>query len=197
MGYDGAINRFRIFYPGGFQDPAYLGGKTNERSYKVAAAEKLTETLPLEEALEASGNGEAALAAFRATDLLSPYEKTKLQAALRSDQADTFIRGAVRFAMGETQRGLIEMEAALKQHDVAKWTAVTYLPYLWKPDVHMFLKPIATKDFAERVGHEFAHVYKASLDLEVYDCLLDLVSITEVAIGDLQPVDRIYIQSLI
>ena len=48
------------------------------------------------------------------------------------------------------------MEFALKPDDPAKWTVVTYLPFLWRPEQHMFLKREATKDFAMRVGHRFA-----------------------------------------
>ena len=40
-----------------------------------------------------------------------------------------------------------------KPHDAASWTVATYLPFLWRPETHMFLKPEVTKDFAERVGH--------------------------------------------
>ena len=40
------------------------------------------------------------------------------------------------------------MAQALKPQDSDKWTVVSYLPYLWRPDMHMFLKPEATKDFA-------------------------------------------------
>jgi hypothetical protein len=59
------------------------------------------------------------------------------------------------------------MERALKPHDSAKWTVATYLPFLWQPEKHMFLKPEVTKDFAARVGHRFATDYKARLDFSV------------------------------
>ena len=52
------------------------------------------------------------------------------------------------------------MERALKHHESAKWTVVTYLPFLWRPETHMFLKPEVTKDFAARVGHRFASDYE-------------------------------------
>ena len=61
------------------------------------------------------------------------------------------------------------MERALKPHDSAKWTVATYLPFLWQPEKHMFLKPEVTKDFAARVGHRFATDYEARLDFSVYE----------------------------
>src|SRR3954463_7037487 len=67
-----------------------------------------------------------------------------------------------------------------------------YLPFLWRPDQHMFLKPAVTQDFAARVGHRFAHDYETRLAVGVYESLLDLVGRTEMEIRDLKkPRDRI------
>jgi hypothetical protein len=46
--------------------------------------------------------------------------------------------------MGSTKGALLEMEHMLKRYDAAKWTIVTYLPFLWLPATHMFLKPEVT-----------------------------------------------------
>jgi hypothetical protein len=89
------------------------------------------------------------------------------------------------------------MERALKPHDAAKWTVVTYLPFLWRLEAHMFLKPEVTKDFAERVGHRFASDYEPRLNPEVYGSLLDLVAETEAELVELEPRDRIDVQSFI
>ena len=64
------------------------------------------------------------------------------------------------------------MERILSKHDNAKWTVVTYLPFLWRPEQHMFLKPVVTQDFAERVGHSFVHEYSPALEPDVYASLL-------------------------
>ena len=137
------------------------------------------------------------LAVFRATNMLSPFEKTRLQDVLRGPRADAFIQAAARFTQDSSTSHLLAMEQALKPHDSAKWTVVTYLPYLWRPDTHMFLKPEATKDFATRVGHRFAAGYEARLTLPVYESLLDLVSRTAQKLSDLRPRDLIDIQSFI
>jgi len=141
--------------------------------------------------------GEAVLAVFRATNLLSPFEKTRLQEVLRGRSADPFIRAAARFTLNPTTAALLDMERALKPHDAAKWTVVTYLPFLWRPEAHMFLKPEVTKDFAARVGHRFASDYEPRLRLDVYQSLLDLASETEQELADLDPRDRIDVQSFI
>ena len=145
FGFDGARARFLRFFPNGFHSDGYVA---EERNYKVAAKAKLDETVPLEKAIDGVGYGEAALTVFRATNMLSPFEKTRLQDVQRGPNANDFIRGAARFAKDGGKTNLLSMAQALKPQDSDKWTVVSYLPYLWRPDMHMFLKPEATKDFA-------------------------------------------------
>lgn len=111
--------------------------------------------------------------------------------------ADDLVRAAARFALGEGKPALLEMERALKPHESAKWTVATYLPFLWRPEEHMFLKPEVTKDFAARVGHRFASDYDLRFDWAVYESLLDLVSKTAIELTDFKPRDRIDVQSFI
>ena len=194
FGFDGARGRFLHWFKAGFQSSNYLAA---ERGYKVDAKTKLETSAPLDDAATGSGYGEAILSVFRATNLLSPFEKVRLQDVLRGPNADPFIRSAAQFTLAPSKSALLEMESALKPDDSAKWTVVTYLPFLWRPAEHMFLKPEATKDFAARVGHRFASDYEARLDMEIYDSLLDLAVRTAEELSDLKPRDRIDVQSLI
>jgi hypothetical protein len=194
FGFDGARNRFLHFFPNGFRSAGY---SEQERDYKVAAKSKLDAAVSVEQAAKGSGFGEAILSVFRATNLLSPFEKTRLQDVLRGPHADPFISAAARFTLGEGKPALLDMERALKPHDNAKWTVVTYLPFLWRAEQHMFLKPEVTKDFATRVGHRFASDYEPRLDICVYESLLDLAAKTTDELKDLQPRDRIDVQSFI
>jgi hypothetical protein len=194
VGYAGARNRFLYFFPNGFHSDGYAA---NERDYKVAARAKLIQSAPLADAADGSGFGEAILAVFRATNLLSPFEKTRLQDVLRGNSVDPFIQAAARFTLNPTKAELLDMERVLKPHSAAKWTVVTYLPFLWRPETHMFLKPEVTKEFAARVGHRFASDYEPRLNLDVYHSLVDLASETEQELADLEPRDRIDVQSFI
>lgn len=194
FGYSGARSQFLKFFPNGFHSEGYAA---QERDYKVAAKKKLDDTAPLEEALTGSGFGEAVLSVYRATNMLSPFEKTRLQDVFRGPNADKVVRAAAEFARDTDTNSLVQLENALKPYGSAKWTVATYLPYLWLPDRHMFLKPEVSKDYAARVGHPFASVYEAKLNLGVYESLLDLVDRTSEALSDLQPRDRIDIQSFI
>jgi hypothetical protein len=194
FGFDGARARFLKFFPNGFHSTGYAA---SERHYKVAAKTKLDESVALDKAATGSGFGEAILSVFRATNLLSPFEKTRLQDLLRGPDADPFIRAAAQLTMGDAKPALVDMERLLKPHDSAKWTVVTYLPFLWRPEHHMFLKPEVTKDFASRVGHRFASDYEPRLDIRVYESLLDLAARAAGELADLKPRDRIDVQSFI
>ena len=194
FGYQGARARFLQFFPDGFRDSAY---DWRERDYKLAAKKKLDESVPLEKAVDGSGFGEAILGVYRATNLLSPFEKTRLQDILRAPEADDFIRVAAEFAMEGSKSALTRMSTILAPWDCAKWTVVTYLPYLWRPEEHMFLKPRVTREFAARVGHPFADQYEAKIDIETYLSLLDLVEKTRAQVSDLRPRDNIDLQSFI
>lgn len=194
FGFSGARARFATFFPNGFHSDGYA---SQERDYKLKAKEKLEQAAPLDKAVVGRGLGEAVLAAFRATNMLSPFEKTRLQDVLRGPNADDFVRAAARFTLDAGRANLAAMEQALKPHDNAKWTVVTYLPFLWRPDLHMFLKPEVTRDYATRVGHPYAHFYEAALRMPVYESLLDLTARTERELADMQPRDRIDIQSFI
>jgi hypothetical protein len=194
VGYAGALQRFQRFFPEGFSAPGY---EARERAYKVRAKSALDAAAPLEAAASGAGFGEAALAAYRSTNLLSPFEKVRLQDVLRSPAADDFVRTAAAFALGDTRLALRAFDRLLKPFGIAKWTAVTYLPFLWRPDAHMFLKPEVTKGFAARVAHTFATTYAAQLDPSVYESLLDMTAETEREIAALAPRDRIDVQSFI
>ncbi len=84
------------------------------------------------------------------------------------------VQAAAAFAMDGTKAALGKLNAVLGPRDCNKWTIATYLPFLWRPETHMFLKPQVTKDFAERVGHPFFSLYKSQLEFSVYESLLDL-----------------------
>ncbi len=194
FGFDGARARFGKFFPEGFLSAYY---ENRERDYKVKAKVKLDAALPVEAALTNAGVGEAALAAFAGTDLLSPFEKMRVRDTLRGPRADAFVHAAARFTLEGGPAALAAMAAALEPDGANKWTVASYLPFLWRPEIHLFVKPESTREFAERVGHPFSSRYEASLRLPVYDSLLDLARVTMAELARLKPRDHIDIQSFI
>ena len=129
--------------------------------------------------------------------MLSPFEKMRVRDLLRGPAADAFVRAAAAFAANPTDAALRRLDGILRPHDCAKWTVVTYLPFLWSPEAHLFLKAEVTKDYAVRVGHSFAEIYEGRLIPAVYRSLLDLAERTQAEVADLKPRDLIDIQSFI
>lgn len=200
FGMDGAIARFLQFMPGGFSGQRYTA-HDGERRYKVDAHNTLTALLPLDAAVNASDeNGITLAAAFKKDELWthmpSLQESTRLREVL-AEHGSAFLRAAAAFAHGDFAVGIAGMRKAIAPHGALTWPIATYLPFLWAPDTHMFLKPNVTRDFAERIGHPFAIDYDPDISGEVYRSLLDLADDTASGIAQLQPADRIDVQSFI
>lgn len=194
FGMEGAVSRFLHFFPSGFNDRAF---DLNERDYKIKAREKLIAALPLDRAVKASADEAVAVRPAFNTNVLSRFELARVHALLGSEQGPAFVRAAARFAHGEIAAGLGAMVAAIAPHGRHSWPMMTYLPNLWLPNEHMFLKPNATLDFAQRIGHRFQFDYSAEASATVYESLLDLVATTEAALSTLKPQSRIDVQSFI
>jgi hypothetical protein len=129
--------------------------------------------------------------------MLSPFEAARLNDTLRGVTGGRFLRGASAFVQEDYQSGIAEMGAAVSSHGRISWPIITYLPFLWNYEQHMFLKPTVTGDFADRVGHDFHHRYEAEPNESTYQSLLDLVATTRAAIAPLEPRDNLDIQSFI
>lgn len=192
---DGAVRRFlHFFHQGGFSDPAF----GNERTYKLTVRDALVANLSLRGAATAApADAITAKRAFAGTNLLSPYEKMTVKATLDSASGPDFVRAAARFAGGDVPCGIAGMLTALQPHGRSSWPILTYLPYLWRSEEHMFLKPTVTVDYAQRIGHRFQFDYAAEPDPAVYASLLDLVATTRRMIGPMGALDNIDVQSFI
>jgi hypothetical protein len=195
VGFDGAMRRYLHFFPGGLHSAA---NGSSERSYKERAAERLCASITIRQGLDANEDDAVALAkAGIQTNMLSPFEAARFRDTLRGRTGGRFLRGAAAFATGDYDAGIEVMAAAVQPHGRISWPIVTYLPFLWDYQRHMFLKPTVTTDFASRVGHDFHHAYSAEPNAGTYLSLLDLVETTRREIVGLQPRDNIDIQSFI
>jgi hypothetical protein len=195
VGFDGAVKRFLRFFPSGLHSAS---SAASERTYKERAASRLRAVLSMEAAAQATNESASDLAkAGIQTNMLSPFEAARLRDTLMGETGGAFLRGAAAFAAGDYKAGGDAMAAAVRPHGRISWPILTYLPFLWDYERHMFLKPTVTGDFADRVGHEFRHRYSPEPNADTYLSLLDLVETTKVAIKSLQPRDNLDIQSFI
>lgn len=195
VGMDGAISRFLEFMPGGLRGERSV---SEERDYKLAASRELNSILPLEAALEATDTDAAALRKARVwLNILSPFESMHLKTVLENSEGPAFLRATAKFASGDYAVGAQGMENALKKYGSQSWPKATYFGYLWRPAGNMFCKPEVTKDFAQRIGHEFQYVYESEISERVYSALMDLADYTLVATRPLGAKDYIDVQSFI
>lgn len=194
IGWEDTKARFLEIYPEGFKSEAF---EKKERTAKSDASKALKKALPA----SLNGDNQAAIdatkAAISATTLLSPVEKKRMIEILSGDTAEALLNGAAAFAEGRYEAGLDQMNDAIKTFAPSTWTLVTYLPFLWNPDEHFFLKPEVTKMFSKRVGHPFHHQYAPALHPRVYLAALNLVAEAAGQVADLKPRDNIDIQGFI
>lgn len=194
VGFDGAKKRFLRFFPHGFSDNSYL---ERERGYKDKARAALIEAAPVEAVVTGAPGAAVLMKKGLATNLLSRFEAARIGEVLASKHGAGFAQAAAAFTSEPTQSSLAAMEKAIKPYGHASWPMATYFPFLWAPQSHMFLKPEATIDFAERTGDPFPRAYSSALDITVYGALLKLASRTEQQLAALKPRDRIDVQSFI
>ncbi|WP_029041579.1 hypothetical protein [Cucumibacter marinus] len=192
VGYDGARRRFLSFFPRGFRDDDYI---KQERSKKLVAKAFLDSAAPLDRARQHPGCAKAALKAYQKTEIVAAQDRIKLTSVLSGSNADNFVQAAAAFAENDWKPALAALNAILKPEGCASWSVVTYLPFLWKPETHAFLKPNMTCEFAERVGHAFADRYESALNSAVYDAFLELAEEVKAKTLDLGIEDMIDVQS--
>lgn len=192
IGYSSARARFLHFFPDGFPSERYV---SSEREYKLQAKALLEASAPLDAVNSQDHFGKAVAPVFATNLLDQQFEVPRVRDLLNGPAGDNYVRLCAEFARGDPKLALQELDRLLKPHNLAKWVVVTYLPFLWLPQEHVFLKPTMLRTFAERVGHRFATDYHSSLKMEVYEALLDLARETQLELADMGPRDMIDIQS--
>jgi hypothetical protein len=194
IGYSSARAHFLHFFPDGFPSERYV---SNERDYKLQAKKVLEASAPLDAIGRLSHFSQGVAPAFATNLLDQKFEVPRVRDLLNGPSGDDFVHLCAAFAQGDRKLALQELDGLLKPHNLAKWVIVTYLPFLWRPEDHMLLKPMVLREFAERVGHRFASDYRSALKIEVYEALLDLALETRLELADMGARDLIDVQSFI
>ena len=204
------IEVFLKCFPLGFEDPGYLADKkTGERAYKVKAHQLYVETLAdgkAEDLLEAGDIDELrrrVLAVQRRTNLVYPTEATAFADGLKDEAAAArFFEALLRLlARPGPSKARFEVLAAAAaslpaeegKTSPSKWTIVTVLPFLARPQTHIFVKPTPTQQCADRMRFDLQ--YRAQPNWITYRKVLTLA---ELLLKELQPLgarDMIDVQS--
>lgn len=155
-----AIERFLDLFPLGFKDENYL---KEERDYKIEAHELMQELLNKEDfqGLLSSGNYEEvckrSLRVVNKTNLIFPNEKMALKDGLKSaEQQERFANDLYQLLYGneEMEERFTNFSNTLQEMEAAKWTIISYFPFICHPDQHMFLKPTISQHAAAIIRFE-------------------------------------------
>jgi hypothetical protein len=200
--------KFLRVFPGGFGDETYLEW---ERDYKWATHERWRAALNQAEfrrLLRGRDFTEIARRAIRVEQqsrhsMIFSFEKMALRDAVRSKPgAELFANGLYEYLHGRSspERRFVEWAetvAALprKQTRVLTWPLVTVFGFVAQPDVHVFLKPLVTREAARAYGFDLQ--YAARPNWETYRSLLEFASVLRRDLRDLKPRDMIDLQSFI
>lgn len=196
VGLEGAQARFLKLFPEGFTDIG-LFRETNdgEIAFKRKMAEDVQRSLPMDGWPDIKDAPEIALRLLRSKTFIDPYTKNDLARVLRGEKARDYLKICTDFALGEIEDASAEFSFTFKGDNVAKWPALTFLPFFWKPESHMFLKPQFTREYASRIGHSFDIYYSPAPNGDTYTRLMDMVKETKDFLSNLNPSDNIDIHS--
>ncbi len=163
--HDAAIDQFLATFPGGFADPAYVGGKTARASRWRAAHERFGETLGNgqgEKLLAEDGLGEFVKRAVKigaAVASLQPAaDVDAVKEALSSDEVTgpfcTALAQLISVPSPARARfdKLFVAARALPVNPAQQWFVATLFPFLASPGRHVLLEPKITREAAERLG---------------------------------------------
>jgi hypothetical protein len=201
-----ARRKFLKVFPDGFHDENYLAW---ERDYKWSAHLEWEAQLgrdQLAQLCQAGKFSEVAAAAVRiesGRSLLFSFEKMALRDAVREENgARTFAEGLDAYLYGgvtlaDRFENWCAVVAALprKQTRVLTWPLVTVFGFIAQPKQHVFLRPLAMKAAARRLGYDFPYHSRPTWD--TYEAYLQMVKHVRRALADDRPRDMIDVQSFL
>ncbi|HEY3731030.1 MAG TPA: hypothetical protein VGL28_07180 [Steroidobacteraceae bacterium] len=201
-----ARRKFLKLFPRGFRDQTYLAW---ERDYKWSAHREWLAQLDhsaLTRLLRQGKYLQVASIAVRiesGRSLLFSFEKMALRDAVREEHgARLFAEGLGAFLYGSELparrfENWCSAVAALprRQTRVLTWPLVTVFGFLARPRAHVFLKPLAMKRAAGKLGYDLQ--YSPRPNWRTYSSFLGLARGTRAAISDLRPRDMIDVQSFL
>lgn len=204
-----AIATFLQIFPGGFEDPRYIGNmKQGERAYKQARNDEWRKSF-------GAGEGRRLLAAnelpeltrrllhIAGINLLHPIsDKTPLKDALAEPTTTRrFFQALLDAAENEPSQERFEsLGAALdalprRGLAVANWPVTTIFPWLADPARHMLLRTKPTLEAAKRLAFELN--YKPQPNWRTYKCLLVFADLLLKELREYKAKDFMDVQSFI
>ena len=205
-----SVELFHRLYPRYFEDDKYIDSpELGERAYKLEAHERWQAELGDGQAAALLASGETRefvkrlLAVEAKLNLLSVVEKSRLRDALKDEPAahsfgEALLRATAGDAVDEAsfeQLATAACSLPAVRSRVATWPVLTLFPFIARPDLHMFLKPEVTREFAEVVQWDLR--YNAALNWKTYKSLIEMSSTLLMDLARYGARDMIDVQSFI
>ncbi len=200
LGPQSAMEAFQAKFPGGFQGTTYL---EEERAPKVAAHELAIELLdePALGSLLDDGAfekvGAAALRVIGKTNLVFPSDRLALSKALKlPGNPELFARGLRDQLYGDDDPDVRfkRFGDVLSSMKAARWTLVTYFPFIRFPSDYMVVKPSLTQASATLCRFDLA--FRPEPNRATYGRVLAFAGTLRETFSELEPVDMFDIQAL-
>lgn len=194
-----SIEYFLSEFPGGFHGDRF---NDEERGYKIEAhnlGRELLGQTQLADLVNSERYDEIckrALKVANKTNLIFPNEKMALKDGLvHIDSQEKFAKLLQSFLYGdmEVSTRFSDFAKHLENIGAAKWTTVSYFPFILRPDEFMFVKPMITQHIASLCGYELN--YKPQLNWLTYQSVLNFSQYLEEELSELKPRDMIDVQS--
>lgn len=141
-----AEKRFLNRYPGGFQAPEMQAVAKKHKIEKLAAFAQ--DSFAKGCFKDTSGIIESAIKTVSQSSMVSVFEKPKFRDYVRSLDST----GKQRYAdslkaqlHGAQAKGFETMSALLGEAKLAKWTLLSVIPFYFRPDTEVFIKPTTVK----------------------------------------------------
>lgn len=195
------VERFVALYPAGFEDTGFV---RDERDYKLAAIDRLNETLSsaqLDPLLAAEDFPEVcrrAKGVASSLNIIFPHELMSFNDALKNTDFQKDFALALRdvlYGDFSKQARFESYFATLAKIGCCKWTVATYFQFLESAGKEMFMKPMVSQAMAAAVG--ISLLYKPEPSWETFLRLNEVASEVEARLTkiDLVPRDWIDLQS--
>jgi hypothetical protein len=193
------IQLFLIENPAGFYGETFT---SKERDYKLVAHHDLKEALGKKVFKELLGKRDyeevcrRALKSVSATNLVHLHEKLSLRNGLATGELkQQFATVLYDYLFGNAplKQRFNDLRDFLDAIKAAKWTIITFFPFMMFPEQHMFIKPTITNNAADICGFDIH--YRPELNWKTYQAVLKFSLYLKEAISELRPRDMIDVQS--
>jgi hypothetical protein len=204
---ESARQKFLHWFPAGFTDPKYRLG---ERDYKMEAHRAFEALLGLDEAKDLLLRDEIKVLTAKASSVLSTvnlldprFEGPPFRDAMQDENAArSYFKALLELLETTPVNGRLFSRYAdavcslpAARGRVATWPVATVLPFLARPDVHMFLKPEVTKHAASSLGFDLK--YEPTPNWKTYEKLLRMGATYLDLLRPLGATDFVDVQSFI